>query len=205
MQHKLYNWENFIKEDYYEELCCFFSDIFKNNEKGERVQEWETVIFISRKAYALFLLFEEKRLIDTGYYKIYSDRYLMKSLDPSLFKTQTICLVDDTITTGRHLADVYKLIQKKASPKRIIPYIFMKDEDFERNAEINLLKQFNNINYHYELKKSANDILKFCCQEMLILHQEDIPYAIELPLLCERNDKLYIEVSEEEFQKLKCC
>ena len=194
MQRRPYNWENFTNEDCYKELHDFFSNIFKKNEQGERAQEWETVIFVSRKAYALFLLFEEKRLIDTGNYKVYSDRYIMKSLDSSMFKSQVICLVDDTITTGRHLADIYELIQKKANPKKIIPYIFMQDTNFEINEQINLLIQFNNIDYHCWLKKSANDILKFCCQEMLIIHQENIPYAIELPLLCEKDDRLYIEV-----------
>ena len=203
VQRRPYNWENFTNEDYYKELHDFFSNIFKKNEQGERAQEWETVIFVSRKAYALFLLFEEKRLIDTGNYKVYSDRYIMKSLDSSMFKSQVICLVDDTITTGRHLADIYELIQKKAKPKKIIPYIFMQDTNFEINEQINLLMQFNNIDYHCWLKKSANDILKFCCQEMLIIHQENIPYAIELPLLCEKDDRLYIEVSEKEFQELK--
>ena len=56
VQRRPYNWENFTNEDYYKELHDFFSNIFKKNEQGERAQEWETVIFVSRKAYALFFI-----------------------------------------------------------------------------------------------------------------------------------------------------
>lgn len=99
----VYLWENFQEEKYFDRLCNFFNNDILGKSRWNNGEKWDSVVFISRKAYCLFLLLKSKGIIKENNCKIYSDRYVMKSLDPGLFKGEKIALVDDTVSTGRHI------------------------------------------------------------------------------------------------------
>ena len=198
----VYLWENFQDEKYFGRLCNFFNNDILGKSRWNNGEEWDSVVFISRKAYCLFLLLKSKGIIKENHCKIYSDRYVMKSLDPGLFKGEKIALVDDTVSTGRHMADIYRMIEQRTSVSGIIPIVFAADEGLSVDNGSETIRTEYNFNIHYVVRWSASDILKFCSVETLIMHQEEIPYVVELPTLSEQNAH-HISMSEEQFQKLK--
>ena len=197
-----YNWENFRKEEFFGSLCDFFNyDIFGNSKFNDN-KKWTNVIFVSRKAYCLFLLLKSKKMIDENGCRVYSDRFVMKSLDKELFEGEKIVLVDDTVTTGRHMADIYNMIKRRTSAVQIIPVVFAADQNFISEYVWNTFIEKYSFQINYVQQWNSSNILRFCSIETLIMYQEEIPYTIELPTLNEEN-KHYISLSDFQFDKLK--
>lgn len=199
---RTYNWENFQEEEFFCNLCDFFNNDVFGKSKFNNNKKWSTVIFISRKAYCLFLLLKSKKMIDENGCRVYSDRFVMKSLDKKLFEKEKIALVDDTITTGRHMADIYNMIKSKTSAAEITPVVFVADRNFTCEYVWENFSEKYPFQINYVQKWSSSDILRFCSIETLIMYQEEIPYIIELPTLNEKN-KHYISLSYAQFDKLK--
>lgn len=194
-----YGMDDFLQE-YWSDLNKFFRRVF-NKTKTDK-----NVVFVSRKAYCLFLLFKEKGYISDEGFRVYSDRYLMKNLDSKLFENQSVFLVDDTISTGRHMYDICSLIFRKLSCVTVHPMVFMKDDSFADSHEILGMFRQEGIEIDSQLCRTSSDVLKFCSQETLIFHRECMPYAVELPYLCENVNGQYYDyltLGETEFQKLK--
>lgn len=195
-----YEWIDFTREKYYPDLIEFFALILENRvPSGEK---HDSIVLISRKAYCLFLLLKKKGVINVDGHKVYSDRYIMKSLDKSLFQGESVYLVDDTVSTGKHMIDVYNMIRKKTSVDKIYPYVFMEDVEFRKKEENIRMLTEHSISIQSALENEASEILKFCSKETLLFHQESIPYAVELPILS-RGDENYITLSEQQFEQLK--
>ena len=198
----LYKWDNFQNENYFNSLCDFFeNDIFGNSRFNEG-NKWDSVVFISRKAYCLFLLLKSKGIIKENGCRVYSDRYVMKSLNPKLFEGENVALVDDTVTTGRHMADIYKMIKHRTSASKIVPLVFASDQDFSCDEVSGTIMKKYSFHICSLVQWSSSDILKFCSIETLVMYQEERPYVIELPTLNE-GENHYISLSKEQLEKLK--
>lgn len=196
-----YSWKDFKSEIYYNALKAFYNAIFENDKRTKK-RKWDSVVFVSRKAYCLFLLLKSKGEIELNDTVVYSDRYVMKSMDEEIFKNQKICVVDDTVSTGRHIYDIYKMIMEHAHKSvEVYPMVFAAAYDYEDSEVVQKFKKSYNKSISSEVLWSANDILEFCSKETTILHQENIPYTMELPILVEKN-RNSIFFTEEEFEKL---
>ena len=195
-----YEWADFEKEPFFPELINFFEDLMPPS-KNEKIIN---IVFVSRKAYCLFLLWKFKGLIDDKNYHVYTERFVMKNFDKDLFKGEDVKLVDDTVSSGNHFKEVCVLLREKTSVQKISPCIFMMNTEVDKkkyNEEV-LFSCGNPINYR--MKCGASDILEFCAIEMLIIHQENIPYMVELPSIREEgNENYYITVNREEYDLLK--
>lgn len=200
---KHYTWTEFREEWFFNELVEFYRMLF-SEQNGERKKKWDSVVFVTKKAYCLFLLLTKRGVIDPGVCEVYSDVYIMKNLDESLFLNKNICLVDDTISTGKHFIGIHKVIQERTSVNKIYCYVFMRSEDLVESKVFLEYKQSNGFDAISWIKKkqSQNTILRFGSILTLLFHQEYIPYTVELPILTEQN-KQYIELSKEEFTRLK--
>lgn len=191
-----YTWEDFKKEKEYSRLLEFFQAFMESD---------STIIFVSRKSYCLFLLLREKNVIKVGNNPIYADRLIMKSYNPDKYKGETVYLVDDTISTGNHLASVCKDVLERTRYNNIILKVFAKEKGFQDGAYIR--KHFPEYEGRITLEimetMEASEKLRFSSIETLLYHQESIPYLIELPYLAEKNTtKDYIVLQENEYEKL---
>lgn len=194
----VYNWENFQKEEYFETLCDFFNNDIFGFSRYNQGKKWSSVVFVSRKAYCLYLLLKSKKMIRENECQVYSDRYIMKALNRKLFEEESVALIDDTITTGRHMADVYGMMKERTDAVQVIPVVFAEDRSYSANK--------NSKRYEFQVQSrvtwNSSEILKFCSIETLIMYQEKIPYVIELPVVKE-NHKNYITLTNVQFEKLK--
>lgn len=196
-----YSWNDFKSEEYYNSLKKFYNSIFENDKRTKK-RKWDSVVFVSRKSYCLFLLLKSKGEITLNDTVIYSDRYTMKSMDKEMFRNQKICVVDDTVSTGRHIYDVYKMLRERAHESaEICLKVFAAEEGYEENETILKLKRDFNKAIDFEVIWSSDEILEFCSKETMIMHMENIPYTMELPILVEEN-KDSIFLTEDEFKKL---
>lgn len=193
-----YTWENFKEETICQNLLAFFSEFSGGTN--------DTVIFVSRKSYCLFLLLREKNVITVGNNPIYVDRLIMKSTNPDDF-TGEVFLVDDTISTGRHLAEVCREVLQRTKYSKIKLRVFAKDKQFdERNyVASHFPKEVDKIDLTVQMAMETSQRLRFSSIETLLYHQENIPYFIELPYLTEDNEKDldYITLQEEEYNALQ--
>lgn len=195
-----YSLQNLVKEEYFNELCKFFNEeLFGENELNNK--NWDSIIFISRKAYCLFLLLQKNGFLRTNDCQIYSDRFVMKTLNRNMFKNEKVCLVDDTITTGKHMLDVCKIIKRRTGCQDLSPLVFAADNGFEKSYAIMQLQEECNKSVQPRVKWNASEILRFCTIETLVMYQEKIPYAIELPILSEKNSD-YIHLTKEQYHTL---
>ena len=198
----IYRWEEFQQEEYYNDLCEFFNNDIFGSSKYNDGKKWSSVIFVSRKAYCLYLLLKSKGVIEENGCRVYSDRYIMKNLDKTIFSNETVALIDDTVTTGRHMADVYNVVKKRTNANNVIPIVFAKDEEFSKSESSKRILEKYNFEIKFREEWDSSRILRFCSIETLIMYQEKIPYVIELPVLYEKEQN-YITLTNEQFEKLK--
>lgn len=191
-----YIWENFIQENEYQSLIDFFNDIFADNDS--------TAVFVSRKSYCLFLLLRKKNVITVGNNPIYADRLIMKSCNSQRYTGEKVYLIDDTISTGNHLASVCRDVLERTQYKNIILKVFIRDMAFQESEYIQ--KQFpdnaENIKLEISLSRSVSEKLRFSSIETLLYHQENIPYFIELPYL-KGNEGDAVFFNKEEYERLE--
>jgi hypothetical protein len=196
IEQQSYTWEDFKNELFFSKLLVFFNELFDGD---------STVIFVSRKSYCLFLLLREKNVISVGNNPIYADRLIMKSFNPERYRGNKVYLVDDTISTGKHLAEVCEEVLKRTKYENIVLKVFAKEKSFnEPEYRKNFFKDnAEKINLEIKCEMDASDKLRFSSIETLLYHQENIPYFIELPYLAEKgSSKDYIVLSRDEYKKL---
>lgn len=192
-----YEWNDFTKEEFYPHLEEFFTKLMPL--KNKKTAQKEAIVFVSRKAYGLFLLWKKRNKLDDSGYQVYSDRFVMKNFDESLFENQRVKLVDDTISTGEHLKEVCKILKERTHANAIIPTIFIMSTDIKKKE----LEQEIGYSIENKLTYNANKVLRFSAIEMLILHKENIPYMVELPNIQEEDERYYISVSKEEYERMR--
>lgn len=191
-----YTWENFIQENEYQSLIDFFNEIFADKDSA--------VVFVSRKSYCLFLLLRRKNVIEVGNSPIYADRLIMKSCDPQRYAGEKVYLVDDTISTGNHLARVCRDVLRRTQYKNIELRVFIKDDGFQEADYVQ--RQFpdktDRIKLKISLTRRVSQKLRFSSIETLLYHQENIPYFIELPYLKD-GDGDAVLLTKEEYGRLE--
>ncbi len=195
---KNYGYSEFVKEKFYPELQKFFEELFNEEKKNDG----SVILFVSRKAYCLFLLMKKKKIISSEGYCIYSDRYVMKNIDTALFEGKTVYLVDDTVSTGRHIRDICEMLKKRTSYEKIILQIFMKEYGFSQKAENEIRTEYK-AEFFCQCVKPRDEVLYFCSAETYVIHEAGIPYIVELPVLGESEKNETIKLTLEEFEKLK--
>lgn len=136
--------------------------------------------------------------------KVYSDRYLMKSLDLDFLEGEKIVLVDDSLITGKHLRRSIQIIQERTKVSEIIPRIFAAEECWNLQPELKITGKVKTVNWH--ILYSYSDILKLSSIESLLFYYCEIPYMIELPVLQDIREKeisYSILFQKDEFELLK--
>lgn len=190
-----YTWEDFENDCYYEQLIVFFNNLLTLHKGDDK----RAFVFISRRAFCIFLLLLQKgRLTGWEDVPVYSDRYVMKKLEFDFWPDQEIVLIDDSVITGHHLKSAYDMVKRKITEAKIIPYVFAMEEkwndaNLRRNDEI-----FKNL--RYERVYTHNEILKLSSIESLLFYECGIPYMVELPIITEKEKPaLGVLFSREEF------
>lgn len=196
-----YNWEAFTKSSYFNELKKFFKELYTMWE----LQTDLIFVFISRRAFCMFLLMKKMECLN-GWedIKVYSDRYLMKSLDLDFLEGEKIVLVDDSLITGKHLRRSIQTIQERTKVSEIIPRIFAAEERWKLQPEFKITGKVKTVNWH--ILYSYSDILKLSSIESLLFYYCEIPYMIELPVLQdiqEKENSYSILFQKDEFELLK--
>ena len=194
-----YTWDDFKSDCYYELLITFFKNLLKLHNEDEK----KVFVFISRRAFCVFLLLQQKGCLH-GWEKVsvFSDRYIMKKLEFDFWTEQEIVLVDDSVITGHHLKETYAMIKRKVEKVKIIPYVFAleakwEDECLRKSDEI-----FKNL--QYEKIYTHNEILKLSSIESLLFYECGIPYMVELPIITEEgNSALGVKFSRQDFKSLQ--
>ena len=199
-----YNWTKFEKnelaDNYYTQVNDFFCKLI---EMGKASND-RIFVFISVEAVCLVLLWKKEGKLQEWNFPTYSDLYIMKNTDENFLEGKSIVLVDESITTGEHLIQIYNLILEKTnvSSENIYPVVFAADKDFWPQKK-SLSKVFEKLEY-MELF-SCNQILKFTSIENLLFYQEGIPYAVEFPVLKKRNNSTTTDVIVDEDQFNQIC
>lgn len=190
-----YSWGSFTQDILYQPLIAFFNNITANKNSD--------IVFVSRKAYCLFLLMREKKVVTFDGFYIYTDRAVASRNMPLGNENKMVILVDDTIRTGDNLYEACLEVVKKTDYKLVNLEVFLGDEDFDENEFGNKIAKLQNtflgklINFklfldHAKLGLMDIDIasmrFKFSAIETLLFHENGIPYCAELPILGEKLD-----------------
>lgn len=196
-----YSWYDFTKDknhSYCDRARDFFEELYQSWEKDTQA----VFVFVSRRAFCLYLLMKKKGVLRDEWEKIdiYSDRYVMKNMDPDIFLGRTVFFVDDCLITGKHMEKGIDMLRKYLNNPTIQPRVFAVEERWRgKKWEYASCKVMENENRFY----THNDILRLCAIESLLFYYNDIPYTMELPLIAEGNgESLAIELTEAEFQLL---
>lgn len=194
-----YNWTEFKNSPLFIEINEFFGRLKELGKEDEK----RVFVFISVEAVCLFLLWKKKGELQDWTFPTYSDRYVMKNLDSDFLRDSAIILVDDAIITGKHLKQIYHMLEEKTKAKNILPVVFAADrriwaDEEKRNQD----KAF--LNLEFKNCWTGDEILKFSSIENLLFYQGGIPYTIELPIMKAKNSsETGVTVSEEQFEHIK--
>lgn len=194
-----YTWEEFENDCYYIQLIGFFNNLLRLYDEDEK----RVFVFISRRAFCIFLLLQQRGcLVGWENVPVYSDRYAMKKLEFDFWLDREIVLIDDSVITGHHLKAAYAMIKRKVEKAKIIPYVFAMEEQwddisFRENDEI-----FRDL--QYEKVYTHSEILKLSSIESLLFYECGIPYMVELPIITEKGEpELGVNFSKTEFQSFQ--
>lgn len=194
-----YSWDSFTQDVLYKPLIEFFNNITANPKCD--------IVFVSRKAYCLFLLMREKKAVTFDGFYIYTDRAVASRNMPLGNESEMVILVDDTIRTGDNLYEACLEVVKKTNYRFVALKVFLGDEDFDENGfrskilklQNTFLEKFidfelflNQEKLYKKLGLMNNEIasmrFRFSAIETLLFHENGIPYCAELPILGEKLD-----------------
>jgi hypothetical protein len=117
--------ENFTKYRNTDQLVPFWKRI--------KEEEWDVLVLVTRKGYWIYQLladsYEEVRIEEKP---VYSDRYLTKALDRSFLNEKKVCLVDDTMSSGRNLFRFFCVLKKEGITE-IVPYVYALNTEFPQD------------------------------------------------------------------------
>lgn len=182
-------------------------------------KEWDILLLITRKGYwAYKTLMDEaawnsldKRVysrIQNREKRIYTDRYLCKTLDLKEFQNKKIYIYDDTMTRGANLFYYYSfLIQNGIDADRITPVVYALSTEYPSEQSHNMLlnefqrisgkeleeerwkalaeeriKQFNKALFGY-VRLTPESLSEVCVCETMLFNENLCPLVIDLPIL----------------------
>lgn len=164
----------------------------------------------TKKGYWMYKVFEREER-DVLAVEVISDRYVKKLVNFSFFQDKIVYLVDDTLTNGFSLFETYELLAGFMDEKYILPIVFALNESVDLDS---LVRTSEGVRarfwekLRYSVRMTAEDMGFFCVEETKLLHNENIPYVIDLPYLKAQGDsdakmKYEVILTKEEFQALK--
>lgn len=194
-----YTWEEFENDCYYKQLIVFFNNLLRLYEEDEK----RVFVFISRRAFCIFLLLQQRGcLVGWENVPVYSDRYVMKKLEFDFWLDREIVLIDDSVITGHHLKAAYAMVKRKVEKAKIIPYVFAMEEKWDDTSSRENDEIFRDL--QYEKIYTHSEILKLSSIESLLFYECGIPYMVELPIITEKGEpELGVNFSKTEFQSFQ--
>lgn len=191
-----YSWENFINDERYDQLVDFYLGVLGLNDSYKI--EWNNVVFLSKKSFQIYLLLLKKNIIDIDKckVKVYSDSYIINNIGKNLFSHENVCIVDDTLVEVGYFIKIYNLLNDRTSVNTIFPRVFMQSNDIDEN-----LKDIG-LSTYPTIIDNTSKLIGFSQRERFVSYNEFIPYTTDLPVITEV-DKDFIELTEEQFEKLK--
>lgn len=204
-------WSEFTQTRYGAFVKKFFlklhSEIKKVNEDPNKPN---AVLFLNtKKGYWLYKVFEREEAVQP--IDVYSDRYLKKMPDSLFLSNKLIYLVDDTLSHGYSLLETYELLAEHVEEKYICPLVFALHETVDlqeqiREAEGRKAAFWKSLRYFIIMPEV--DAGEFCVQETNLLHNEGIPYAIDIPYLKDEKNKdlrtkFEVILTQDQFQTLR--
>lgn len=182
-------WNKFVEKEQGGYLKVFFSELKKEivtyNTSGSGEREG-ILLLNTRKGYWLYKIYEKEEMDVDGTIKVYSDRYVRKTLDFTALEGKLIYLVDDTLTHGCSLLETYELLEEKVNDALICPVVFAINDKVnvqqKRESASGISKDFWD-KLKYYLLMSEDELGELCILETQLIHLEGIPNMIDLPFL----------------------
>lgn len=207
-------WKLFMQSDEGIEMKLFFEKLrrkimnINSKEKGKAV-----LVINTRKGYWIYKLYEKYFWNDNDEVKVFSDRYIKKLTDFSEFEGKHIFVMDDTMTSGITLMETFRSLYENLDKNTVIqPIIFAIKENLEpdekaQNTSDESESAFWN-NLQYWNKSSSRDIGALCVSETMLLHDEGIPYVIDLPFLKDKEKEaekteFRVTLTKEQFEQFR--
>lgn len=169
------------------------------------------LILNTRKGYWIYKVFERGEKRKVRKIRVFSDRYTKKITDFSELEGKIIYLVDDTLTKGLSLLETYQMLAEVLDSSLIYPIVFALNDEVKLNERINgtagLEREFwSKLQFYIEMV--PEDINAFCLNETKLLHDEGIPFVIDLPFFKREsvdveNMNFQIKMTEEQFKVLQ--
>lgn len=196
--------------EFFEKLCKEIEGVKNNPYKPDDISD-AVLLLNTRKGYWIYKIYEHSAGVQKPSYKVISDRYVKKIIYYSYLKDKLIYLVDDTLIKGYSLLETYMLLAQFVDEDHICPLVFALCDEVDIEAKISETAG-TECNFWKKLKSyirlSEDQIGEFCIRETELLHQEQIPFVIDLPFLKDkkkRNSELDFSVSltAEQFRRLQ--
>lgn len=187
-----YDLKEFKDEMYAKDLIDFYMSVLGLNDYCPI--EWNNVVFASKKAFQMYLLLVDNKIIDINKCKVnvYLDTYIINNIDDDLFKNENVCIIDDTLIEIEYLEKIYENIKNSTSANTIFIKVFMQSDNIKKIE----------FNTSPVIITNTDKIIDFSIKERMALHNELIPFTADLPVITEVNKK-HIELTEEEYNLLK--
>lgn len=200
-------WEAFSKTLSGSLLVKFF---VKLNEQI-LVTDNAVLLLNTRKGYWIYKVFEREASEGNDSIQIYSDRYIKKIVDFSDLEGKVIYLVDDTLSHGFSLLETYEILAGTVGSEYIRPVVFAINEDLDikkRESETKGIEREFWSKLKYFTVMSADEMAQFCIAETKLLHEENIPFVIDLPFLKdekmnESSTHFEINITKNQFENLQ--
>lgn len=208
------NWQKFVKEQYGNMIYEFFkkvnyeiADVRADSEKKGAI-----LLLNTKKGYWMYKVFEREEKQEVKRIEVCSDRYVKKIENFSRLKGKLIYLLDDTLSHGYSLLETYKLLANNIEEKYICPVVFALEDTVDLEKEKGCAEDKEAANFWTKLKfytrMSEKDISKLSLKETELLHEEGIPFVIDLPYLKKsevKDAEMNFEVilDGEQFRKLQ--
>lgn len=201
------SWQKFVKEQYGNMIYEFFKKV--NYEisgvKADAEKRGAILLLNTKKGYWMYKVFEREENPEVKKIEVCSDRYVKKIENFSRLRGKLIYLLDDTLSHGYSLLETYKLLAKNIEERYICPVVFALEDTVDLEREKESAEDEEAANFWAKLKfytrMSEKDISELSLKETELLHEEGIPFVIDLPYL----KKSEVKDSEMNFEVVLDC
>ena len=209
--------ENFASHAQTNWMVDFYRSLIQEKKDGK----WDILILVTRKGFWIFKIITDCYGIgvDIKENYIYTDRYLMKTLNPAFIRGKRVCLVDDTVSRGYSLFHHY-CVMKCLGARDIYPYVYAISTEFpgkldgeeaqmqkiasevykamDKQGDKDIPQLYNSFlesirGFRY---MSQDNISRLCLDETELFQKLLCPMVVNLPMLVSKPDG---EVMKDEF------
>lgn len=191
-----YNWEEFVKDAYFNELVNFYLNILGLNDSYKI--DWNNILFLSEKSFEIYLLLVDKKIIDEKKckVKIYHSSYIINNIKENLFENENLCIVDDTMLELNYITEIFNKIITTTSVNKIYSKIFMLSNELDYDF-LQIPISISSL-----IIEEPSKIISFSIKERVVCHNSLVPYTSTLPIIS-INGKRSFELTEKEFDQIK--